>query len=439
MALIASTGWLPTSPAAAQSGIPAQYSTAYPNTGLPPGGYSERAVPQAPLAPQSTGRPTGWPSASPQGTGNGAGPHFQDPYYPDLHRTASAANMAPHHPTPTPVEGARILAKIDADVILYSEVAGPVNQAVQANIERYGGQLTPEQENMIRDIIIQSAIKELIPNKLLVADARRNIPAENMPKVMEQFEEKFDEDELPKLIKNAGVRDQFELDAKLRTLGTSLSRQKRAYVERTLGQQWLRQQLDFDREIPRQELLAYYQEHAADYEQPAQVRWQQLMKRPARYESETTKAEMAELGNQLQRGAPFDQLARAHSEGPSASQGGWFDWTTIGGDELSEVHLSRELEEALLLLPINRLSRIIEDNQGYHIVRVLERQPATRTPFEEVRAEIEEKLRRQDIDRQVKEYLARLQERATIWTVFDDRPQDGRVTGRPDAPGTYRE
>ena len=74
----------------------------------------------------------------------------------------------------------------------------------------------------------------------------------------------------------------------------------------------------------------------------------------------------------------------------------------------------------VLPLPVGALSNIISDTDGLHIVRVIERVPAHRTPFRDAQVEIEKKIRKQQRKEKLEKYYARLRREIRIWTVFDD-------------------
>ena len=77
----------------------------------------------------------------------------------------------------------------------------------------------------------------------------------------------------------------------------------------------------------------------------------------------------------------------------------------------------------LFQLPPNTLSRILEDDEGCHIVRVLERQEARRAPFNEVQAEIRQRLNDGGEKKRRADYIEKLRAKTPVWTVFDDEAQ----------------
>ena len=62
----------------------------------------------------------------------------------------------------------------------------------------------------------------------------------------------------------------------------------------------------------------------------------------------------------------------------------------------------------------------IESEQGFHIVRVLERKEAGRTPFTEAQAKIRETLEaRAESDAARRASWTKLRKAARVWTIFD--------------------
>ena len=137
---------------------------------------------------------------------------------------------------------------------------------------------------------------------------------------------------------------------------------------------------------------------------------------------------LAEMGNEVLRGAPSQAVARRSSQGPRAKDGGVHDWTTK--DSLVSV----ELDKALFTMPTRRWSQIITDDDGFHIMRVMEREPAGKVPFAEVQDEIRESIQRKRFTEGVAGYLAGLRESTYVWTAFEgERAQIARPLTSPES------
>ena len=61
----------------------------------------------------------------------------------------------------------------------------------------------------------------------------------------------------------------------------------------------------------------------------------------------------------------------------------------------------------------------MEDNDGFHIVRVIERQQAGYVSFAEAQKEIAEKIREERKLAALTEFLDDLRARTHVWTIFD--------------------
>jgi hypothetical protein len=318
-----------------------------------------------------------------------------------------------------PCEGAQILARVGKDVILASEVLPGIDQWLAEN----EGQIPSYQRDEVRKMAIFGALQRRVESKLVYQDAKRKIPAERLPDIEKKIGEKFDKEALPQRIKDAGVGSRRELDQELRRWGTSLEREKRAFIERVLVREWIGQQ-DLDEKISHEEMLEYYRQHEADYQRPARARWEHLWVRIPRYSGGSSAyAKLARMGNDLLRGASVADLLRAESDPTLPCGGGDQGWATKGSLEVSRV-----LEEAIFTLPVGGPSRIFKDGDGFHIVRVLQREEPPQTGFEEpqVQSEIDEKLQTLHRQKNARAYVARLKEEIPVWTVFDDDPAVAR-------------
>jgi parvulin-like peptidyl-prolyl isomerase len=227
------------------------------------------------------------------------------------------------------------------------------------------------------------------------------------------------------MMKRMNLGSRRELEAALRQAGVSLEIYKRGFIEKVLAQQWLKTAVKADEDVPYDELLRYYREHAGEFlDHPPRARWEQLTVQTARFPSrEAAYAALAEMGNQVLDGAPLAEVAKARSQGVNAARGGSWDWTSKGALR------SKVLDEAIFTLPVGRLSEIIEDDQGFHIVRVIERQPAAMKPFADAQAEIKKTIQsRRQADAKAA-FIARLRQQTPVWTAFDnDRsPESTRI------------
>lgn len=319
-----------------------------------------------------------------------------------------------------PLEGGQIVARIDGQVVLASDVLWIVNMIIESNAQ----QIPPEQRDEAARAILRQQVMGLIDTKVLFADFKRNVPAENLPKVEENLNEPFEEMEIPRLTKMLDVADRRELEEMLHNRGTSLGDLRRQFYERTIAGEWLRQMVPKPKPVTHEEMLAYYQAHEADYEYPSQATWEELMIRFDEVGNDRAAAwrTITEMGNEVWqkvlqnpqvRGPVMEEIAKTKSHGFTAAQGGAHDWTT------KDALRCKEIDEALFTLKVGQLSDVIESELGFHIVRVLERKEAGRTPFTEAQADIREVLEADAKKDLVGVEMEKLRNKSRIWTIFD--------------------
>jgi peptidyl-prolyl cis-trans isomerase D len=89
----------------------------------------------------------------------------------------------------------------------------------------------------------------------------------------------------------------------------------------------------------------------------------------------------------------FAEVARQHSQDPgSAAKGGDLEFFGRGA-------MVKPFEDAVYALKPGEISNVVESDFGYHIIQLTSVRGGQRKPFEEVRAEIEAEVRRQEAQR----------------------------------------
>ena len=321
-----------------------------------------------------------------------------------------------------PLEGGEIVARIDGQVVLASDLLWQVNKMLEGNADR----IPPDRREEISRKVLHQQLMGLIDTKLLYADFRRTVPVENVPNVESNLEKPFEEHELPRLMKLFEVEGLKQLESELAKYGTSTRDMRRQFIERTIAGEWLRQKTPPLKEASREQLLEKYQEGVAagKYDFPAKAQWEELMVRVNRFNGDRNAAWRAitEMGNEVwrsvaanpdMRGPAFAEVAVKSSHGFTAKEGGQHDWTTKGALR------SDKLDSALFSLQLGQMSDIIETEQGFHIVRVIKRKEAGRTPFTEAQSDIRDKLKEEQRQQLVEKEVVKIREGSKIWTVFD--------------------
>lgn len=371
---------------------------------------SIRANPGAPLLPltQADGDPA---------AGGVVQANFEEPAGTDPSATSPLAAAQS-------LETAMVVARVGPEVVLEGDLLTPTALAWLAKVSPG---LKPEQVRELKLQICRQVVNQHIESMIVYVDACRTIPEDRLPEIEKKVNEAFDQQQLPRLVKDAGVASAQEYEQLLRSRGQSIDRIRKTFFERALAQQWIQQKVTSDTEIPHADMIAWYENHLDEYDFEAKARFEQLTVKitPQRPREQAWNL-LAAMGNDVLERKPFAEIARTRSEGPTASQGGGYDWTHRGS------LASKVLDEAVFTLPVGQLSAILDDGAMLHIVRVTERIEAGRTPFIEAQVGIRDTLQQERRKKEMDEYLAKLKERTPVWTIFDDQPAAPvQTAGRP--------
>jgi len=136
-----------------------------------------------------------------------------------------------------------------------------------------------------------------------------------------------------------------------------------------------------------------YEARKSQFDRPEQARVRHILARvePGDEASKQAARERIDaLREKLTAGADFAAVASESSEDPATQpQGGDLGWITRGG-------VVEPLANAAFSQAPGALGEVIETPQGFHLVRVEERQPARVVPFEEAQQQVAQELARAD-------------------------------------------
>jgi hypothetical protein len=80
---------------------------------------------------------------------------------------------------------------------------------------------------------------------------------------------------------------------------------------------------------------------------------------------------------------------------------------------------STAIDQAVFSLDVGKLSQIIEDDTGYHIIRVKERTQAGYISFQDAQPDIRTALKLQKQNDERQKIFAELAAKTKVWTIYD--------------------
>ncbi len=115
------------------------------------------------------------------------------------------------------------------------------------------------------------------------------------------------------------------------------------------------------------------------------------------------------LYRQLSRGADFASMARRYSaDSTSAKQGGDLGWRHVG-------QLLPALDTVAKTLKVGQISKPVRTIYGYHILKLIAKEPGRQLSFEEIdKNSLKKRLQKKEVDKLGQELLRQLRAKASI-------------------------
>lgn len=162
-----------------------------------------------------------------------------------------------------------------------------------------------------------------------------------------------------------------------------------------------------------QEARAFYEQNKAQMQRPERVHLRHILvgvqPNASADDKQKAKAKAEDILKRAQGGEDFAKLAAESSDDPgSKTQGGDLSWVVRG-------QMVPPFEQAgFALTKPNELSPVVETQFGYHVIQLLERQPASAVPFEEAKGRITQMLKQQQAGQKLQAYVEQLKKQGKV-------------------------
>lgn len=320
-----------------------------------------------------------------------------------------------------PKDATAVLAVVGTTPVLVGDILPKVEAKIAEVQKKVGQEMPADQLKYARVNLTRGMLSQLIQQKMLreafLLDQVATQTAEKRREAADLMNQRaramFAESEIPRLHKKFETNDNTELDDKLRTLGSSLSARQREFIDEMLGHLYIRSKVEKNPSVTISEISLAYAADVTKYKRQARARWEQMSVLFSNHPSrDAAQAAISAMGREAYFGGSMKAVAKAKSEDPFASDGGQHDWTNRGSLK------SKIIEKQVFSLPLNKMSEIFSDDEGLHIIRVLERQPDGTIPLAEVQDDIRELLKREKINESQKAVFKEVAERVQVWSLY---------------------
>ena len=291
-----------------------------------------------------------------------------------------------------------IVAKVNCDIITASELERS-RQQIRAELQARAKQAkSPEQAFDERE---KDILRDRIDQLLLIQKAKE-LSINVDPEVSKQLADIQRQTNIPDPEKfQAYVREQT---------GMPFEDYKSEMKNSLMTQRVIRQEVGGRINVPRQEVLDYYEKHKQEFVREEMVFLREILvstdgKDAAGVAAAEKKAK--DLVARARKGEKFPEMARDNSDAESAREFG-----NIGGFKRGD--LRKDIEDIAFANEKNHVTDPIKVDRGFLILKIDEKFKAGQASFEEVENDIMERLYMPRFQPRIREYLTQLRQDAFL-------------------------
>ena len=164
-------------------------------------------------------------------------------------------------------------------------------------------------------------------------------------------------------------------------------------------------------EIPEEDIRAYYESNPRAFQREEMVKASHiliLVEKDAGKDEKARALDKAEkIRSEIIKGKDFAESAKEHSQDGYALQGGDMGYIKRG-------FMPPEFDKAAFALEKGHVSEVVETRHGYHIIKLVDKKPAGKVPYTEIRNFIEKYLRERVEKEKFETHMAELKKNAKI-------------------------
>ena len=287
-----------------------------------------------------------------------------------------------------------VIVRVNDQIISRSDVQRS-EQQLEQELQQSGASPTDaaeRQKDMLRDMIDQQLLLSKAKELGLNADAE----------VIRRLDE----------IRKQNHLDSMEaLEKAAQQQGVSFEDFKAGIRNNILTQQVVRDEVGRKLQLTQGQEQSFYDAHKNEFSQPEQVRLSEILV-PLPADANAAAVAQAQekassIESKIKGGGKFEEIAKADSGGPTASQGGDLGLFKRGA-------LAKVLEDRTFDLRPGEATAPIRTRQGFVILKVTEHQAAGVPPLKDVEPQIQEAMYMQAMQPALRAYLTKLRENAYV-------------------------
>ncbi len=287
------------------------------------------------------------------------------------------------------------VAVVNGDVITRGDLDRAVDFGKRQAMQQ-GKPLSPEQLSALE----KDSLEKLIGIQLLYQASKKagnKVDDKQVDEKFAQFRKRFPNEEAFKKAMAEWHVTEADMKAELKKGMVTEALVVKKFVDKTT--------------VPEEQVKAYYDSHPQFFKQPEKVKASHIL---IKVDPKATEAEKAEalkkikaIQERLKKGEDFAEVAKKSSEGPSAPRGGDLGYFGRG-------QMVGPFEDTAFSIEPGKVSDPVRSPFGYHLIKVADKKPESTIPFETVKPRIEQYLKQEEVQKEIKKYIDNLKKEAKV-------------------------
>ncbi|NJN64929.1 MAG: hypothetical protein HC882_08655 [Acidobacteria bacterium] len=288
-----------------------------------------------------------------------------------------------------------VVAWVNDDVILWTDLVDAEKQSLAERLQGAGSD--PERLSQLASEVRQETLLQMIWNRLLVQEAERLYDIKSIRKDLVQS-----------FMERQQLKSEQELDEVLRQYGLSREDLEDRLLVSRMPDYVVDAQVMQQMGIGEAEARAWYDAHLDRFRTAAEVSFREIViDAPNAARRAERRADAEKVVLLARSGQDFEKLVAEFSEAPSKAIGG-----RIG--PLDPRDLRPEIATQTLAVSVGGVSDPIETPSGWHVIKVETRKDVRTPPFEEVKDDVENEIRRERFGPAYEQFVAKLWDGSVI-------------------------
>jgi hypothetical protein len=308
-------------------------------------------------------------------------------------------------PRAQPIDG--FAAEVDGTIITVGDVISDIRGELAALSNRYQGAALREAQREV----FEEGLEQRIEEELQIAKFNK-LGAQLPPGIVRERSEMVKRDRFK--------GDRVAFQAALAAAGTTEQEWEDELRKGLIVQSMIQQQVRSKIHVAPREIRDAYERRKEEFQEPVELELRAIAFRPASGEEAAEQAKRIELvRSKLAEGADFSELAKAFSEGPKASQGGYQGWVNVD-------NLPDPMPEALREMEAGGITDWVETPILSYFFQVLNRRGGGGMTLVEAQPVLEQEIRERKFERAYEVYIQGLKDE---FQILRFNPDISAVTG----------